>query len=100
MASSRGTPSQVLRSIRRAQSSALPNTLPQEERGLEARFGEAYRDYQRRAPRSHAKAELPTQNATQAQRCQWSSHRPARDCQNFMSTLIFHLDAARSLATM
>jgi protein-S-isoprenylcysteine O-methyltransferase Ste14 len=25
--------------------------VPQEERGLEARFGEAYRDYRRRVPR-------------------------------------------------
>ena len=25
--------------------------VPQEERGLEARFGEVYRDYQRRVPR-------------------------------------------------
>jgi protein-S-isoprenylcysteine O-methyltransferase Ste14 len=26
-------------------------TVPREERALEARFGEAYRDYQRRVPR-------------------------------------------------
>jgi hypothetical protein len=88
------------RSDRRAQSSALSNTLPQAERGLEPRFGEADRDYPRRAPPSHGKAEMPTQNATQALRCRWSSHRPARDGQNFMSTLIFPLDAARSLATI
>ena len=38
----------------------------------------AIRDGQFRAPRSHGKADLPTHNATQAQRCRWSSHLQAR----------------------
>jgi hypothetical protein len=37
-------------------------------RWLEARFGEAYRDYQRRVPRWLGKAELAAKNATQVER--------------------------------
>jgi len=42
--------------------------VPQEERVLEARFGEAYRDYQRRVPRWLGKAELAAKNAKQVER--------------------------------